>query len=333
MQAILLHKYGTENDLTFEEVEKPIPADDEVLIRVHASSVNDWELGILEGKPYFMRVFLGFFKPKLKIMGTEVAGVVEAVGKNVRKFKVGSRVYGDLSNNRFGAFAEYLCTKENGIGHKPTNMSFDQSAAIPHAGLLALQSLRDIADFKAGQTLLINGAGGGVGCLGIQIAKMHKNVKVTGVDHTDKLEHMALLSFDEVIDYTKHDFTKLGKQYDVILDTKSTRSPADIAKALKPNGIYVTVGGDMNRILQIQFLSRFIRNRESRKFYVLGLKPNKGLEYLTGLVEGGKVIPSIDSRYPLEQTPLAIRRFKQASHKGKIIISVEQVSLPLTDDG
>ncbi|NKB34807.1 MAG: zinc-binding dehydrogenase [Pseudomonadales bacterium] len=332
MRAILLQKYGSENDLTFEQVDKPDPADDEVLVRVHASSVNDWELGIIEGKPYFMRVFLGFFKPKIKIMGTEVAGVVEAVGKDVRKFKVGANVYGDLCENKFGAYADYVCTKENGIGHKPTNLSFDQSAAVPHAGLLALQSLRDIADFKAGQTLLINGAGGGVGCLGIQLAKMHKNVRVTGVDSTEKLEHMALLSFDEVIDYTKQDFTELGKQYDVILDTKSTRSPSDIAKALKPDGIYVTVGGDMRRVFQIAFLSRFVRNKENRKFRVLGLKPNNGLDHLTGLVEGGKVIPAIDSRYPLEQTPLAIRRFKQASHKGKIIISVEAVSLPLNDD-
>lgn len=332
MHAILLHKYGTENDLSYEEVQKPVPKDDEVLLRVHASSVNDWELGIIEGKPYFMRVFLGLFKPKLKIMGTEVAGVVEAVGKNVLKYRPGHKVYGDLSAHKFGAFAQYLCTKESAIAHMPTNLSFDQSAAIPHAGLLALQALRDIADFKAGQTLLINGAGGGVGCLGIQLAKMHKNVRVTGVDSTEKLEHMALLSFDEVIDYTNQDFTELGRQYDVILDTRSTRSPAKIVRALKPDGTYVSVGGDMNRIFQIAFLSRFIRNKENRQFHVLGLKPNKGLEHLTGLVEGGRVIPAIDSRYPLEQTALAIRRFKQASHKGKIIISVEAVSLPLSGD-
>ncbi|MDD9895239.1 MAG: NAD(P)-dependent alcohol dehydrogenase [Gammaproteobacteria bacterium] len=332
MQAILLHKYGTENDLTFEEIEKPVPKDDEVLVRVHASAVNDWELGIIEGKPLFMRLFLGFLRPKLKIMGTEVAGVVEAVGKDVLKYRPGHKVYGDLSAHKFGAFAEFLCTKESAVAHMPTNLSFDQSAAIPHAGLLALQALRDIADFRAGQSLLINGAGGGVGCLGIQLAKMHKNVRETGVDSTEKLEHMALLSFDEVIDYTRQNFTELGKQYDVILDTKSTRSPAEIARALKPNGIYVTVGGNMNRIFQIAFLSRFMRNKENRQFHVLGLKPNKGLEYLTGLVEGGRVIPAIDSRYPLEQTPLAIRRLKQASHKGKIIISVAAVSLPLSAD-
>lgn len=332
MQAIVLRKYGTENDLSFEQIEKPVPGDDEVLVRVHASSVNDWELGILGGTPFFMRVFLGLFKPRLKVMGTEVAGVVEATGINANKFKPGDKVYGDLSGSKFGAYAEFVCTKEQAIGHMPTNLSFDQSAAVPHAGLLALQSLRDIAKFKSGQTLLINGAGGGVGCLGIQFAKIQKNVRVTGVDKGEKLEHLALLSFDDVIDYEKQDFTELGRQYDVILDTKSTRSPSAIAKALKPDGTYISVGGNMLNIVQIAFFSRFVRNKENRKFHVLGLKPNKGLDFLTGLVEGGKIIPSIDSRYPLEQVPLAIRRFKQSSHKGKIVISVESVNLPLNDD-
>ena len=332
MRAVVLHKYGSPNELTLEDVDVPIPNDDEVLIRVHASSINDWELGILEGKPFFMRFFLGWFKPKLKIMGTEVAGVVESVGKNITKFNPGAKVYGDLSENKFGAFAEFVCSKENGIAHMPTNLSFEQAVAIPHAGLLALQALQGIADIKPGQTLLINGAGGGVGTLGIQLAKMCKKVRVTGVDSTEKQEYMRLLSFDNTVDYTKKDFVELGVQYDIILDTKSTRSPADIAKALKPDGVYVTVGGHMSRIVQIAFLSRFIRKRENRSFHVLGLKPNKGLNYLTGLVENGKAIPAIDSRYPLDQTVLALKRFIAAQHKGKIIISVAPVNLPLHDD-
>ena len=321
MRAIVLTKYGTPEDLELREVPKPIPKDDEVLIKVNASAANDWDWGLVRGKPLFMRAFGGLLAPKIRIMGCEVAGQIEAVGRNVSNLKAGDDVYGDLSESGFGGFAEYVCAREESVALKPRNLTYEQAAAIPHAAMLAQQSLHGIGHITDGQTLLINGAGGGVGTLGVQLAKLH-DVEVTGVDSTDKQDFLRSLGFDHVIDYSRKDFTKTGLRYDVILDVKTTRSPFAYARALKPHGTYVTVGGSMPRLVQCLVFRRSIARTRNRHIRVLALKPNKGLEGMTELLEAGKVVPSIDDIYPLRDVPKAIRRLGEAHHKGKIVISI-----------
>src|ERR1051326_934175 len=237
MKAIVYYKYGTPDNLELKEMDKPVPGDDGVLIKVHAVSINDWDLGLLEGD-FINRMLNGFWKPKRKVLGSDIAGRIEAVGKTVKQFKPGDEVYGDLSG-QWGGFAEDVCAKEKSLALKPAAMSFVQAAAIPQAAMLAVQGLIDKGKIKQGQKLLINGAGGGVGSFGIQIAKLY-GVEATGVDSTAKLEMMRSMGFDHVIDYTKEDFTKNGKCYDLILDAKTNRSTFDYAHALYRNGIYVT---------------------------------------------------------------------------------------------
>ena len=322
MKAIVLTKYGTPDDLELREVEKPIPKDHEVLIKVHASAVNDWDWGLVRGKPLFMRAFGGLLEPKkIPIMGCEVAGQIEAVGNGVSDLRAGDDVYGDLSENGFGGFAEYVCTREEAVVLKPRSLTYEQAAAIPHTAMLAQQSLRDIAHITAGQTLLINGAGGGVGTLGVQLAKRH-GLEVTGVDSTEKQDFLRSVGFDHVIDYSQEDFTRTGLSYDVILDVKTNRSPFAYAHALKPHGTYVTVGGSMPRLVQCLLFGRWIARTSNRHVRILGLKPNEGLDGMTQLLEAGKVVPSIDGVYPLREVPQAIRRFGEAHHKGKIVIAI-----------
>ena len=321
MKAIVLTKYGTPDDLELKEVEKPVPKDHEVLIKVQASAVNDWDWGLLRGKPLFMRAFGGLLRPKIPIMGCDVAGQIETVGNNVTNLKAGDDVYGDLSESGFGGFAEYVCAREESVALKPRKLSYEQAAAIPHAAMLALQSLRDIGHISEVQTLLINGAGGGVGTLGVQLAKLH-GLEVTGVDSTAKQDFLRSLGFDHVMDYSRDDFTRAGLSYDVILDVKTNRSPFAYARALKPNGTYVTVGGSMLRLVQCLVFGRWIGRTRNKHIRILGLKPNQGLEDMTELLEAGAVVPSIDDVYPLGEVPRAIQRFGEAHHKGKIVISI-----------
>lgn len=321
MKAIVLTQYGTPDDLELKEVEKPVPKNEEVLIRVHASAVNDWDWGLVRGKPLFMRAFGGLLKPKIPIIGCDVAGQIEAVGKAVGGLRVGDDVYGDLSESGFGGFAEYVCARQQSVALKPSNLTYEQAAAIPHAAMLAQQSLRDIAHVTEGQTLLINGAGGGVGTLGVQLAKLH-GIEATGVDNTEKLDFLRSVGFDHVIDYSQEDFTKTGLSYDVILDVKTTRSPFAYARALRPHGTYVTVGGSVPRLVQCLMFGRWIARTSGRHVRILGLKPNEGLDGMTHLAEAGKVVPSIDNVYPLRDVPQAIRRFGEAHHKGKIVIAI-----------
>lgn len=317
MRAIVYHKYGTPDVLKLEEVDKPIPRDDEVLIKVYAVSINDWDLGLLDGD-FINRVLNGLRKPKKKILGSDIAGRIEAVGKNVTQFKPGDEVYGDLSG-RWGGFAEYVCASENALALKPPTMSFAQAAAIPQAAMLAVQGLIDKGKIKEGQKLLINGAGGGVGTFGIQIAKLY-GVEVTGVDNTGKMYMLRSMGFDHVIDYTKEDFTKNGKHYDLILDVKSNRSMFSYARALIPNGVYVTVGGSTARLLQALLLAPLIRIIYKKYIRIVALKTNKDLAYMNKLFESGKVKPVIDGPYKLEEVPAAFRLFAKGEHKGKVVI-------------
>ena len=299
------------------------------MIKVHASAVNDWEWGLVRGKPLFMRAFGGVLKPKIRIMGCDVAGRVEAVGRDVEHLRAGDEVYGDLSECGFGGFAEYVCAPEGSVALKPRNATYEQAVAIPHAGMLAQQGLisiggiGDIGRIDRVRTLLINGAGGGVGTLGVQLAKLH-DVDVTGVDSAAKQDFLRSLGFDHVIDYTQDDFTRTGQSYDLILDVKTNRSPFAYARVLKPNGIYVTVGGSTPQLLQCLVFGRWIARTRNRNIRILSLKPNVGLDDMTKLVEAGRVVPSIDAVYPLSGVPEALRRFGEASHTGKIVISMRE---------
>ncbi|HET6539156.1 MAG TPA: NAD(P)-dependent alcohol dehydrogenase, partial [Chryseolinea sp.] len=220
MKAIVYTKYGTPDDLEFKEIDKPVIKDDEVLVKVFAVSLNDWDVGLLEGD-FVNRMLNGVRTPKIKILGSDVAGRVEAVGKNVKKWKSGDEVFGDLSG-RWGGFAEYVCARENDLALKPSTMSFEQAAAIPQAGMLAVQGLIDKGKIKSGQRVLINGAGGGVGTFAVQIGKLYGG-EMTGVDSASKLDMMLSMGFDHVIDYTREDFTNNGQRYDLILDAKTNR--------------------------------------------------------------------------------------------------------------
>lgn len=332
MHAMMFRKYAPAGDfsqLKLEQVAIPSPRPDEVLVKVKAAAINDWELGLLSGKPIFMRVFLGLFRPKAKIriIGCDMSGTVEAVGAAVKRFRPGQKVYSDLSDSGFGAFAEYVCVPEKSLHFMPSNLSFAQAAAIPHAGMLALQSLRDIGGIKEAQSILINGAGGGVGILALQYAKLFK-CRVTAVDSKRKQEYLHLLGFDHCINYEDEDFTQSGKQYDLILDVKTTRQPTDYLRALKPGGTYVTVGGDLKRVMKIgRRQSKRLAQQHGKTLRVLGLKPNRGLKEFTGMIESGKILPAIDKRYPLKEVPNALQRFYEAKQEGKIIINVEESTI------
>lgn len=333
MRAITQHRYGSFEVFKLEDVPLPEPGPTQVRVRVHASAINDWEMGLMQGKPLFMRLFLGLFRPRrVRIPGCDMAGTVELVGKQVSRFKPGDKVYGDLSDTGFGAFAEYVCVEEKALGFKPSNLSFEQAAAIPHAGMLALQGLRDYGEIREGMSILINGAGGGVGVLALQYAKMLK-CRVAAVDSSRKQAYLHLLGFDDCIDYEKEDFTRRGRQYDLILDTKMYRSPFAYLPALKPDGIYVTMGGHTGLTLSCLLLGKWIKWRHGKQVKLLPLKPNKGLDEFTGLIESGKILPAIDGRYSLNEVPRAMRRFAESRHEGKIIIRVLGEELLTGGDG
>ena len=319
MRAIVYHNYGTPDVLKLEEVEKPAPGDNEVLIKVHAVSINDWDWGLLHGD-FINRLLNGLGKPKKKILGSDIAGRIETVGKNVTQFKPGDEVYGDLSGH-WGGFAEYVCARENSVALKPPSMSFVEAAAIPQAAMLAVQGLIDKGKIQEGQKLLINGAGGGVGTFGIQIAKLY-GVEVTGVDNAGKLDMLRSIGFDHVIDYRKEDFTKNGKRYDLILDVKTNRSMFSYARALSRNGAYVTVGGSIARLLQALLLAPLIRMIYKKYIRIVALKTNKDLDYMNKLFESGKVKPVIDGPYKLDEVPEAFRLFGKGDHKGKVVITI-----------
>jgi NADPH:quinone reductase-like Zn-dependent oxidoreductase len=321
MKAIVFIKYGTPDVLELKEIDKPVPKEDEVLIKNYAVSINDWDMGLLQGGDLISRLLSGIRKPRIQILGSDIAGRIESVGKNVKKFKPGDEVYGDLSG-RWGGFAEYVVAPENALAMKPAGMSFEEAAAIPQAAMLAIQGLCDKGQIQQGQKLLINGAGGGVGTFAVQIARLY-GVEVTGVDSSSKFEMMRSLGFDNVIDYKQEDFTKNGKSYDLILDVKTNRSIFDYTRVLSGNGIYVTVGGNLGRLLQALIVSPLFSIFSKKKIIIVALKSNKDLDYMNELFEAGKIKPVIDGHYSLNEVPEAFRLFGEGDHKGKIVITVE----------
>ncbi|MEQ8629444.1 NAD(P)-dependent alcohol dehydrogenase [Ekhidna sp.] len=317
MKAIICDSYGPTSQLKIKEVEKPIPKEHEVLVKIHCSAVNDYDWSLVRGKPNLHRLLFGVFKPKHPIPGMELSGVVEACGVGVTHFTGGDTVYGDISYYGFGSFAEYICINEKALAKKPKNMSFEDAAALSHAANLAWQGLVDLGKIQKGMNVLINGAGGGVGMVGLQIAKSY-DCKVTGVDTGDKLKTMKERGFDQVIDYKEEDFTALDEKYDLILDAKTTRAPKKYTKVLNPNGRYVTVGGVLRRLLQVVFAQKVLK----KPVYVLPLDANKDLDKIQQLYESGEIKPVIDGPYPLEKTPWAIQYFGEGKHHGKVIVSI-----------
>lgn len=320
MKAIVYHNYGSPDVLKLEEVNKPIPADDEVLIKIHAVSVNrsDWEA--LTGKPLYARMG-GLLKPHHPILGSDIAGRVEMVGKNNTQFQLGDEVFGEMSGY-CGGFAEYTCATGKLLALKPAKMTFEEASAIPQAAVIALQGIRTKGQVQPGQKVLINGAGGGAGMFAVQLAKLY-GAEVTGVDNTGKLDFMRSLGADHVIDYTREDFTKNGKQHDLILDVIAHRSVFAYQRALKPNGSYFAVGGSVATFFQIMLLGPRIRKTTGKNIRILAVQRNrKDLVSITELCEAGKVVPVIDRQYPLSEVPEALRYLGEGRAKGKVVIAV-----------
>lgn len=322
MKAIRLKEYGLPAKLGMEEVPKPVPGDKEVLVRIHSASINDWDWGLVRGKPFIIRLLYGLRKPKIRIPGVDISGTIEAIGEKVNAFSIADEVYCDLSECGFGGFAEFVSVPENMLSKKPASLSHNEAAAIPHAGILALQGLIHKGEIKSGQKILVNGAGGGVGTLAIQMLRPLK-CEVTGVDSGTKLEMMKSLGYDHVMDYTKKDFTETGELYDLILDTKSNRPVFKYARSLKKKGIYITVGGTLPRLFEVWLVGLVLSLFTAKKLSVLALKSNKGLDQLSRLVENGILKPVIDGPYSFDQIPELIQYFGEGKHKGKIVVEIK----------
>ncbi|MGX1930270.1 NAD(P)-dependent alcohol dehydrogenase [Flagellimonas sp. 2504JD4-2] len=319
MKAFVYSSYGPpEKVLQLKEIEKPIPKENEVVIRVITTVVNDYDWAMITGKPKLYRLMFGLFKPKYTIPGMELAGTIESIGAKVTDFKVGDSVYGDISGHGFGTFTAYACVNQQAVIKMPSAMDYAQAAALPHAGLLALQALEQ-AELKENQKVLINGAGGGVGTLGLQLCKM-KNCEVTGVDTGDKLQMMKKLGFDHVLDYKKEDFTKNGIQYDLVLDCKTTRPPKRYLSSLTPKGTYITVGGTVGRLISLALWGKLF---SSKKLQILSLKPNLGLDRIGELFVQNKLQSILDGPYPFEELPHLIQYFGEGKHQGKIVVKVD----------
>ncbi|MDH3744631.1 MAG: NAD(P)-dependent alcohol dehydrogenase [Acidobacteriota bacterium] len=347
MRALVRREYGSPDVLQLEEIRKPDPRDDELLIRVHAMSLNlgDWEL--LTGEPIFISVIAtllsrrprvqpilladdgteaphpesrGLLSPKHKILGTDISGRVEAVGKNVTQFQPGDELFGMCD---FCGLAEYVCVPEKTeLAHKPAGMTFEEAAAIPQAAFIALQALRDRERVQPGRRVLINGAGGGAGTFGVQIAKL-LGAEVTAVDNTTKLDMMRSIGADQVIDYTQDDFTQTEERYDLILDLAAHRSIFDFKRILAPDGIYLLAGGGLGPTLQAAFLGPLISRTGSQKIvFLLAAPKREDLVHMTELHAAGTVLPVIDRSYPLAEGAEAFRLVGAGLSKGKVVITL-----------
>ena len=327
MLAVVHDHYGPPDVLRCEEVQKPTARDDEVLVKVHAASSNPADWHTLRADPWFIRLGDGILKPKHKILGIDIAGRVEAVGKNVKQFQIGDEVFGDNSDTGMGTLAEYVSAPENVVAPKPGNLSFAEAAAVPAAAVTALQGIRDSGEIQPGQKVLINGASGGVGTYAVQIAKSY-GTEVTAVCSTGKIDMVHSIGADHVIDYTKEDFTQSGQLYDLIIGVNGYHSLSDYKRALSPMGIYVMVGGSMTQIFQAEILGSFMSKKGGKQMRSMGsVKINqKDLVVMKDLLEAGTVVPVIDRRYPLSEAAEAFRYLGNGHAKGKIVITVENNS-------
>jgi NADPH:quinone reductase-like Zn-dependent oxidoreductase len=323
MKAIVYTKYGPPDVLHLEEVKKPVLNEDQVLVKVYAASINAGDWHMLTADPFPMRlVGVGLFKPKNTILGADIAGCVEAVGRNVKLFRPGDAVFGDVFGLGSGSFAECVSVPESALALKPSNVSFEEAAAVPVAAVTALQGLRDQGHIQPGQNVLINGASGGVGTFAVQIAKAF-GAEVTAVCSTRNLEMAHSIGADHVIDYTKEDFTQSGQQYDLILAVNGYHPLSAYKRALSPQGIYVFTGGLPAQIFQSLLLGPLMSKSDGRKMTSVKKKANqKDLLFISNLLKGGKIRPVIDECYPLSKTAEAFRYFEKVHPKGKVVISV-----------
>ncbi|HEU0003493.1 MAG TPA: NAD(P)-dependent alcohol dehydrogenase [Ktedonobacteraceae bacterium] len=324
MKAIVYTHYGSPEVLQFKEVAKPTPRDNEVLVHVHAASVNAADLHFLRADPFLMRLWSGLLKPKHHILGAAIAGRVEAVGRNVTQIQPGDEVFGDLSECGLGGFAEYVCASEEALALKPAHVTFEQAAAVPLAAVTALQGLQSKGHIQAGQKVLIHGASGGVGTFAVQIAKAF-GAEVTAVCSTRNVDAIRSMGADHVIDYTQEDFTHNGQQYDLIVAANGNRSISEYKRALRPNGTYVMTGGSNKQVFQAMLLGPWISRTGTKKMGNLMAKPNtEDLRFVKELLEAGRVIPVIESCYPLRETAEALRYLEAGHARGKVVITVDQ---------
>lgn len=322
MKAIVYEKYGPPDVLELQEVEKPAFEGDEVLIKVHAASINSFDMRHLKADPFLIRFYAGLLRPKKSILGVDVAGKVEAVGKNVTQFRPGDEVFGDICQCGYGGFAEYVSVRENALVLKPNSMTFKQAAAIPMAAVTALKGLRDKGEIKSGQNVLINGASGGVGTFAVQIAKSF-GAEVTAVCSARNLDLVRSLGADHVIDYTREDFTKSGKLYDLILACNGYHPLSAYKRALKPRGIYVMAGGTMKQIFEPMYLGPWLSLFGNKKLTSISSKPSReDLNFLIELFEAGKIRPVIDKCYPLHLTAEAFWYIEKEHAQGKVVITL-----------
>jgi len=321
MKAVVYTRYGPPDVLRVTNVAAPVPKDNEVLVRVAAVSLNrsDWET--LRGKPLYARIG-GPFRPRHHVLGSDIAGRVQAAGPRVTLFRPGQDVFGDILRH-MGGFAQYVCVPEGALAPMPAGMTYAEAAALPQAGAIALQGIRDKGQVQRGQKVLVNGAGGGSGMYAIQLAKLH-GAEVTGVDNAEKLEFMRSVGADHVIDYTREDFTANGRAYDLILDLAAHRSAFAYPASLVPGGRYLYVGGSVTTLLQALLAGPLIGRADGRKIRLLAVR--LGVEHLAPMVElcqAGKIATVIDRRYPLSETPAALRYLGEGHAKGKVVIVVE----------
>lgn len=323
MKAIVYSEYGGPEVLQLNEVAQPSPEDDELLVRIKASSVNaaDWRL--LQGKPFLYRLVSGLCRPKKQILGADIAGRIEAIGSDVQGFQPGDEVFGDISGCGLGGFAEFVAVPETAMVSKPESVSFEEAAAVPMAAVTALQGLRDHGRIQPGQTVLIHGASGGVGSFAVQLATAF-DTEVTGVCSTGKVEFVRSIGAEYVIDYTRDDFTRKGRQYDLIFDAVGNRSVADLKRALRPGGTCVVTGfSTFLRMFEHVVVGALVSRTGSRTIGFGGAKPDQGdLKFIAELLEAGDVVPAVDKRFLLNETADAIRYLEAGQARGKVVISV-----------
>lgn len=325
MKAIVYTQYGSPDVLRFEEVEKPTPKDDQVLVKVYASSINAAESLLIKGESFLVRLMAGgLSKPSKPIPGADIAGRIEAVGAKITKFKVGDEVFGDLSNSGVSAYAEYACAPESAITLKPAQVSFEQAAAVPLAGGTALQGLRNHGKIQTGQKVLITGASGGVGTFAVQFAKYY-GAEVTATCSTKKVDLVRSLGADHVLDYKREDPTQSNVQYDLIFDIAAYRHFLDYRSILKPSGKYLLAGGALGRIFGVMLQGPFVSMMGSKKFTNFMATTNSDdLAFMGELLAAGKIKSVIDSRYPLAKTSDALRHYQAGNAQGKIVLTIAQ---------
>ncbi|MBK5108754.1 MAG: NAD(P)-dependent alcohol dehydrogenase [Anaerolineales bacterium] len=323
MKAIVCTKYGPPDVLELQEVKKPVPNEDEALVKIQAASLNAADLENMRGE--FVVRIAAPFRPMYRILGTDFAGTIEAVGKQVKQFQPGEEIWGDLSFPLGSAtFAEYVCVPEDALRLKPASMTFEEAASIPTAAVVALQNLRDKRPIQPGQKVLINGAGGGVGTFAVQLAK-YFGAEVTGVDSSSKLDMLRSIGADHVIDYKQEDFTTGDQHYDLVLNVVAYRSIFTYRRALRPGGTFVYVGGSTSAIFQALLFAPLLTRNSEQKMGIVPWKPNDkaDMQYLTELFEAGKISPVIDRSYPLSEVSEAARYLEGGHVKGKLVVTVK----------